>query len=333
MALVNLLRRMSGVFFYVPLWGVNNGIYSGTAPLAVSPYLEIIDLPSGDASAVRIWTNDNYVDGYYQCADHAGGSLVPTGAPGVAGSPLTTLPELVVTLASPAIDDDMAIINRESGTEVELDYSTWNYNKDLATRQIHCESYTWREDSGTYLQRGNDDSEWSSQKIYLLHPYNGGDYVLVSNRTYNDGSHWETDRISVVDGRFKWTGSTTESRPVDYSVPLIEHKTDNVQFEELWFWDQDGSRYDRCTATEIVGPIGRSEQLFDFRTKGRPTDFSSSVEPANTDPINGGNQPDSGSNSSDENSTSTTPASGGGVIDELILLLAIPVFRRVALSV
>ena len=327
--------------FYVPLWGVHNGIYSGTAPLAASPYLEIVDLPSGDASAVRIWTNDNYVDGYYQCADHAGGSLVPTGAPNVAGSPLDTLPELLVTLTSPAIDNDAAILNRETSTEVELDYSTWNFNKDLATRQIHCETYTWRETSGTYIQRGNDDSEWSSEAIYLVHPYNGGDYALVSNRTYNDGSHWETERVSIADSHFKWVNRTTESRPVEYSVARIEHKTNGVPFEELWFWDQDGSQYDRCTTTEIVGRIGQSARIFDFNTSGRAINFSSSVaadttqaDTVQTDTVqtDTGNQPQSGENTSNENASGNTPTSGVGIIDMFILLVAIPVCRRVAFT-
>ena len=159
-------QRSSANFSLAPDWTVDDGRYIGPTILQ-TPYIELVTRPN-NSKAIRHWINRDDTtaldlqfvstqvrrDGYYECRDTAGRDFEPTGAPGVPTTSPVTVSELVFSATpNPQQQDPQSIVNLETGQPVPLTKAYWNYNADIAVKDIFCEAYFW-EEGDEYFEGG-----------------------------------------------------------------------------------------------------------------------------------------------------------------------------------
>lgn len=233
---------------YIPLWGVENGVYQGVAPMAQSPYVEIVGVNGGDNNAVRVWSESSI---YNLCYDTSGDAFIPTGSPGVATANSVSAPEERVVKFPLPEDLDPAPVspppytNLETGQEVVLTEPYWNYNADLALRRIMCLTYDWNEADNRYQHDPlNDFLKYD----YVFHP-RVGDSARVTS-VYTDVTVSTYDEVVTIgdDGMLPFREGLGQVEIVDQAV-------------RIW---QSNSRYRQCTSVRLLGAADVNTFIWNF---------------------------------------------------------------------
>ena len=313
---------------YIPLWGVENGIYQGVAPMAQSPYVEIVGVNGGDNNAIRVWSEDSI---YNLCYDTSGDAFVPTGSPGVDTlNPVAAPEERVVKL--PMLEDldpppvtPPPYTNLETGQEVVLTEPYWNYNADLALRRILCNTYDWNEAENRYEHEPlNDFLKYD----YIFHPLDGDSARVTS--VYTDVTVSISDQVLTIDndGKLPFREGLGQVEIVDQAVRI---------------WTAD-TRYRQCTSVKLLGAANVNTHLWEFpnayqlnffESNGYPDDDRVSFTPTGTAPETETNT-ESETNTENETDANTTTETetetlqGGGGLDLLTLLFGFLFFYFVS---
>ena len=196
-------------FNVLPLWTVHDGLYEGRSWLDNSAYAEIIDYAGGDRNAVRIWSS-NESHGICRALDQQ--PLIPTGQPGVAGTPLNILSENLVVSLADTQSEQTPTTNLETGQPVTYSDAVYNYNRDIAGQSIYCEDkgFGW-EVQGQYDVTFFDLSIYATR--YIFHPYNGGDHLWITYRHPGadyPGYGWVAKKFPFSDGTLSIFSSNFE---------------------------------------------------------------------------------------------------------------------------
>lgn len=224
--------------YYTDLWNVKDGNYSGFAPLANSPFVEMVGYSATgnasdiavEANAVRVWlTSDVFpalgsaAPAYHLCYDVDGASFLPTGSVDTGNTDL--LPEQNFTFQLPPagtpVTETPEIIRLDTGEPVEFVRAEFDYNGDLKGKRINCGSFSWNEESVSYraVSRGN-----GSGRYYTFnHSYIGGETISFTSapddlaeksrsaaiETFLDSSLFNASFIEIVDAGYNiWSGSS-----------------------------------------------------------------------------------------------------------------------------
>jgi len=143
-----------------PFWTVEDGLYVGDE-LLTERYIELVKTPD-NFDAIRIWyeqgegfpinsafewRRQSYVsDGYYQCFDQAGADFTPTRTLGVPGPVIQPeLSKIALTVEANPNFTSGEIVNLQTGEIVPQVKAHWNYNNDLAGRNIFCKHFIYDE--------------------------------------------------------------------------------------------------------------------------------------------------------------------------------------------
>ena len=237
---------------YIPLWSVDDGVYNGPAPMALSPYVEVVNFNGGSDNAIRIW--DNGPVDYYLCYDTGGDAVVPTGSPGVFTESADADPaEQIVTMLPPSQEssDPPPYTNLETGLEVQLVEPRWNYNADLALRRISCNTYRW---NGLGYEH---DAFIEFDIDYVFHPRNG-DTARVTTSVTDDRIFLNTEELAIVDGQLQQQGFGR--------VELLD------QAVRVW---RSNFNYDQCTSVKLLGVGEPLDTVWTFPNEFRNNFFES----------------------------------------------------------
>ena len=152
-----------------PVWTVNDGQYIGPTVLQ-STYIEVITKSDGHR-AVRNWVNIDEstglqstrssdrvrTDGYYECWDEGGRDFAPSGQAGIPTASPATPADIVFTTAPNRFQHDPAtIVNKETGLPVDLEFAYWNFNEDVANRDIVCDTFGFDREAMVYRAFGRN---------------------------------------------------------------------------------------------------------------------------------------------------------------------------------
>ena len=235
---------------YTPLWSVDDGVYSGPAPMARSHYIEIVDFSDGTENAIRIWGAG--LTDYYLCYDPDGGAVTPTGAPGeFTAVPNADPEERVITMLERPVDEFFQTpppyTNLETGLEVQLVQPRWNYHADLALRRISCNKYRWNGE--TYVHDAPNELDVD----YVFQPLRG-DSALVTKSIIDVGVvSLQNEEFAVVDGELQFS----------------EFGRAELLDQAMRFWENDFS-YDQCTSVRLLGVTEPLNFIYRF-----PNEFGS----------------------------------------------------------
>jgi len=286
---------------YIPVWGVQHGIYEGVSPLDRSAYVELVAHNSTAVNAVRVWYNGGpglEDPAFHLCYDKDGDPMLPTGSTENPGE-LVNQNDVVVTL--PAViheSEPPVIIDRETGLQIEfISDGRWSYKADIGQSIISCVTRRWDETSGTYELF----DIFPDNQTYTFHPYNGGDAVYFTRRTQDeDGGTWDTDTIDITDGILR-------GFPEDYTGPnVISYLESTSVGFRVWGAGTESSEFDgesfrNCTYNRHLQEGFRGTRPFTPTVFTQSTQDSEGAPDGTTTP-----GPDDTGGSSNNGSTETT---------------------------
>ena len=219
---VSVLEHVTASF-QRPAWSVLDGVYNGLAPFNYSPFLELVSydadrqevISTTDANAIRIWYGDEYVDASIHSVCYAldNEPFTPTGSTEVGNTDLVEPVESTFQFPDAiAAGVELPVVYRkDTGVRIEFVRGEWNYNEQLAMKDLHCGPFRWDGRSYVATDRGGSGVAYSS----YFYPHIGDGFVR------------ETTQMDDA------VPPSTSSRPINAFRPSSRWTPDNEWLMEL----------------------------------------------------------------------------------------------------